>query len=428
MNVNFFKNMLYRPSTPRPTFATPKVTANSAGSANPFDQMNWSASYDTPRPTGLKALALNWLLKVCRKLQAPSVSQSGFLAPAISEVFRLETLRDKQTDVDYVGGCNRRAKVAVIDSFSYDSETKLHGDHVVGVLQREGDLRPSELQRVRFSCGQQVTSLLDPGPESPEARLNGFIQQDSYFSLKDKCKILRDLKMNPNLQIINMSIGIDAFGTTNYLYRKALRDKDKPTAQSEFLFKAVDLPHSYEPENLKKLWQRLMNRVQGITACDPMVAGARREFHELTSRLKESGVSLVVAAGNDGQHARQMQAEGYEIPDGALVSDFQSADAVVVGAIDDKGTPSTLDDTLAPFTTPSPYTRYLANGTHVDVDAFGGGTLMSGTSFAAPIVAGKIAKARRQHPDAPPESISYLIARPVGVPGSNLPVVGGGWV
>ncbi|MCA9778716.1 MAG: S8 family serine peptidase, partial [Candidatus Eremiobacteraeota bacterium] len=69
------------------------------------------------------------------------------------------------------------------------------------------------------------------------------------------------------------------------------------------------------------------------------------------------------------------------------------------------------------------FVRYLANGTNVPVDAFSGGTLMSGTSFAAPIVSGKIARVKGEAPAASADDLGFLIANHPGVKGSDLPVV-----
>ena len=122
--------------------------------------------------------------------------------------------------------------MAVIDSFSSRSDFRLHGDHVLGVLQREGDLRPSEIQRVNFDAGSAVELLLEPGPESPSERLDAYIKLDALIGVEDKNKILRRLKTNENLQVINMSLGVEPLGTVESIFGKALNRKEASKERS----------------------------------------------------------------------------------------------------------------------------------------------------------------------------------------------------
>jgi hypothetical protein len=363
------------------------------------------------------------LKNVFSRLIGQSVSQSGFLAPAISDIYLSEQNRLQNRPVEFVGGRNENARVAVIDSFSPRSDFRLHGDHVLGVLQREGDLRPSEIQRVNFDAGSTVELLLEPGPESPSERLDAYIKLDALIGVEDKNKILRRLKTNENLQVVNMSLGIEPLGTVESLFGKALNRKEASKERSRFLFDAVGLPHSYDHQNLKLLRQRLLNRVCKVTSEDPEFQTSCADFRQLSSELKSNGVSFVVAAGNNEAQADVLRGLGYHLPAGATTSYFHNSDAIVVGALDDKGTADPSDDELAPFSTRSLYTSVLANGTKVPVDPFGGGDRRNGTSFAAPIVAGRIARVKTEKPEARPDEMVYLIADQIGVQGSSLPAV-----
>ncbi len=385
----------------------------------PTDSFSKCRTYE--KSTGIPAL--RWLKNAFHRLIGPGVSQSGFLAPAIADIYFLEQDRYRNRPVEYVGGRNDNARVAVIDSFSTHSDIRIHGDHVLGVLQREGDLRPSEIQRVNFDAGNAVDLLLEPGPESPSERLDAFIRLDALIGVEDKNKILRQLKTNENLQVINMSLGIESFGTAERIFGKALERRETSKERSRFLFDAVGLPHSYEHENLKLLRQRLINRVCKVISEDSEVQRSCADFRKLSSELKSQGVSFVVAAGNNEAQADALRGQGYHLPSGSTTSYFHSSDAIVVGALDDKGTADPSDDELAPFSTRSLYTSVLANGMKVSVDPFGGGDRLSGTSFAAPIVAGRIARMKVEKPDARPEEMAYLIADQIGIEGSGLPAV-----
>lgn len=407
----------YRPIKPNPPSRITRKERQEMESL-PTDTFASSRTYEK---SGIPAL--RWLKNIFSRLIGQGVSQSGFLAPAIAEVCLAEQNRLRNRPVEFVGGRNDNARVAVIDSFSSSSDFRLHGDHVLGVLQREGDLRPSELQRVNFDAGSAVELLLEPGPESPSERLDAYIKLDALIGVEDKNKILRRLKTNENLQVINMSLGIEPLGTVESIFGKALNRKEASKERSRFLFDAVGLPHSYEHQNLKLLRQRLLNRVSKVLSDDPSFQKSCADFRELSSELKSNGVSFVVAAGNNETQAETLRGLGYHLPGGSTMSYFHNPHAIVVGALDDKGTADPSDDELAPFSTRSLYTSVLANGTKVPVDPFGGGDRLNGTSFAAPIVAGRIARMKTENPGARPEEMVYLIADQIGVRGSGLPAV-----
>ena len=95
---------------------------------------------------------------------------------------------------------------------------------------------------------------------------------------------------------------------------------------------------------------------------------------------------------------------------------------ITVGAIDDKGTPDRGDDTLAEFSSICPEVDFLANGVNVPVQNPSGS--VNGTSFSAPIVAGKLAQLRELHPDAKVQQLRDMLTRSsYGILDSSLPVV-----
>jgi subtilisin family serine protease len=134
------------------------------------------------------------------------------------------------------------------------------------------------------------------------------------------------------------------------------------------------------------------------------------EFDSDIAVLRAAGIVPVFAAGNAGPGASS----------GA--SPASAPGAVAVGSVSDA-------DTVSPFSGrgPSPcgsaaYPTLAAYGEGVSIEGPGGSALVSGTSFAAPQVAGAAALLAGMYPGATPDSIVDALvrgARDVGTPGAD---------
>lgn len=137
-------------------------------------------------------------------------------------------------------------------------------------------------------------------------------------------------------------------------------------------------------------------------------------------RLWASGVLVVVAAGNNGT-----------APDAVNYAPANDPLVLTVGGSDDKGTAKLGDDTIASFsargTTMDGFVKpdllapgrlvasILKPGSYLDTQAPAANRIpptyvkISGTSFAAPQVAGAAALAFQMHPDWSPDQVKYTL-------------------
>ncbi|MCS1350198.1 S8 family peptidase [Mechercharimyces sp. CAU 1602] len=140
---------------------------------------------------------------------------------------------------------------------------------------------------------------------------------------------------------------------------------------------------------------------------------------QISKKAVQSGLTVVVAAGNEGPEERTISSPGIE------------PSVITVGASNDKGTVTREDDSIASFSSRGPTIDRLqkpdvvAPGTNITSLRSAGSyidkisadqrvgqyyTTMSGTSMATPLVAGIAALLYDKHPDWTPAQVKKALA------------------
>ena len=127
-----------------------------------------------------------------------------------------------------------------------------------------------------------------------------------------------------------------------------------------------------------------------------------------TKEATDNGFVVVVAAGNSGPSKKSILSPGI------------SPNVITVGAVDDKRTPNTSDDTIASFSSRGPTKEGLnkpdivAPGVNImslSNTKQNGYTSLSGTSMATPVISGAIALLLEKENNLSPNEIKRRLTR-----------------
>lgn len=318
--------------------------------------------------------------------------------------------------VDYYEEKNPNATVAVIDSFAspYSDKPVTHGNDVMQVLQRSGNVSSQDIQKI--NDGIRVSPFTydlfrEKGEEGAEKRITAGIELSAVESLRRTSRVLEEIANDPNSKIktVNQSQATNRYHvfldlTSDTLQLSPMGNSVSLTPKGEYLLESFGLPPVYTTENFQAFEKKAAEKIDKVIETSPLIQKELTRHANVSRKLSEKGINYVVAAGNQREAIRERVKAGIVSPnfDDSLYANPYN---ITVGAIDDKGTAARGDDTLADFSSVSPEVDFLASGVNVPVQD----GHVSGTSFAAPLIAGRLAQLRELHPKATAKQLQDLL-------------------
>lgn len=156
------------------------------------------------------------------------------------------------------------------------------------------------------------------------------------------------------------------------------------------------------------------------------MAEARERHSSLSEQLEQNGIAYVLSAGNDFDDAAAFRQVGIEVPSGADENMLINDHNITVGSFDPRGTLDPRDDLQAWHSSRAEQVDFLAQGVGVQAQALGHPfSDLTGTSYAAPHVAGRLLRVLQAHPEANIEEAVRLLGQQAGpdILGTDIPVV-----
>jgi subtilisin family serine protease len=230
-------------------------------------------------------------------------------------------------------------------------------------------------------------------------RLDAYIELSAGHMLaKTNGTLSQLLSADSSLRTINQSQGssrVDVFQLLKSASFCVENGQEVASKVGERLAQACGLDPDAADFTTAKLRQAFVDRTNSVIDSSSYIAEQQQTHIELLERLRAKGTIVVTSAGNSADELWDLRARGLRVPDCFDDDLSKVGPKLIVGALDDHGTPDRSDDEIAFFTSLYSNVNVMANG--VKVETVGGPA--TGTSYASPVVAGTAEKIRREHPD-----------------------------
>lgn len=286
--------------------------------------------------------------------------------------------------------------LAILDDFDGDEVGFPHGQAVESVLLSNSDLKDADVQRMQNMPEQaRIEDIMRTNKVDFRTAYSATVMRNvAKFYLSTAQNLSTISKELPTVKVVEQSQGESAARLVGDMLSGLEANEGIRQMANQSFGLPADAP-------LAKLCESLIKEAESVISDNELVGKARQEYLKAARALNEQGITYLVAGGNHGDLAYNLQQMGVETSGSAFRSIFVNDYATVVGANDAQGNPSTLNS-------PGSGSEVYDLGEDLPWsagDGFNQKGVNSGTSFAVPIVAGKVVEMIKNNPELSPFDI-----------------------
>ncbi|MGE0495184.1 MAG: S8 family serine peptidase [Vulcanimicrobiota bacterium] len=285
-------------------------------------------------------------------------------------------------------------RVAILDDFDGDPKGFPHGQAVESVLFSHSALSDDDVQRLQNEPKQaDLRELLQQMPfrQAFGAMVARNVAGFYLSTAQNLHTILNEL---PSVKLIEQSQGETSARQLESIFDGLTNSQAFRQQVSQAMGLPADAP-------LHKVCEELLAEADQVANHSELCQKSRQEYLKVARAAYDRGITYLVAAGNHGQFARELEAIGVQASPSAFRNIFVNDYVTVVGANTPEGQPSGLNSPNAAIEV---YERgedlVWSVGEGFDVHG-----VHSGTSFAVPIVAGRVTERQATEPGLTPFEI-----------------------